>query len=258
MFMTICLLGSLGCQKSGADKKTEEVANLLTKPATPKQGTAVPGIKGAQAKPAPAKPNVEKTAAADSSSALMDPAKVKLKAPASFKLKLETTKGDIIINVKREWTPNGVDRIYSLAKAGYYKDVAFFRVINNFMAQVGMSGDPKLNRVWRSATIPDDPVMQSNTRGMVTFAKTGAPNSRSTQFFINFKDNSFLDKMAFAPFGQVEPESMKVVDRLHAGYGEGAPRGRGPSQTRIMSEGNRYLKADFPLLDYIKSASVIE
>jgi peptidyl-prolyl cis-trans isomerase A (cyclophilin A) len=239
------------CQNKG-DKQSSTAKKALSTSAK-KQPPNAPRKSTRSAKKAP-KASVKPSTTA----ALTDPTKATLEAPAEFRVKLETTKGDIIIEVRREWTPNGADRFFNLVKAGYYTDVAFFRVIPNFMAQVGMSGDPNLNVTWRKQTIPDDPVVESNTRGMVTFAKTGAPNSRSTQFFINFKDNSFLDKMAFAPFGKVDADSQRVADRLHAGYGEGAPRGAGPSQNRIVLEGNRYLKKDFPMLDYIKSATVLE
>lgn len=176
------------------------------------------------------------------------------RAPARYAVKLDTTKGDIIIDVQRDWAPEGADRFYDLVKSGYYTDVAFFRVISGFMVQAGISGDPRLNSIWRNKRISDDPVRQSNTRGMVTFAMAGK-NSRTTQFFINFRDNSRLDGMGFSPFGQVR--DMSVVDALYSGYGEGAPRGRGPSQGRLQAEGNTYLRAEFPLLDYIKTATFV-
>lgn len=184
---------------------------------------------------------------------LMDPSKANEKAPEEFTVKLETTKGDVFIDVHRSWAPKGADRIYNLVKIGYYDDVAFFRVINGFMAQVGISGDPKVNSVWRNARIKDDPVEQSNTRGMVSFAMAG-PNTRTTQFFINFGNNSRLDGMGFAPFGKVR--NMDVVDKIYDGYGEGAPRGKGPSQGKLQMEGNKYLKAEFPKLDWIKKATI--
>lgn len=187
--------------------------------------------------------------------ALKDPSKATETAPAEYAVKLETTEGDIIIDVKRDWAPKGADRFYNLVKAGYYDDVAFFRVIDGFMAQVGIHGDPEVNKVWRQARIKDDPVKESNTPGMVTFATAG-PNTRTTQFFINFGNNARLDGMGFAPFGKVR--DMSVVKKLYAGYGEGAPRGKGPSQGRMQQEGNAYLEKEFPELDYIKKATVIE
>jgi peptidyl-prolyl cis-trans isomerase A (cyclophilin A) len=175
--------------------------------------------------------------------------------PGQYTVELDTTKGPILIEVHRDWAPNGADRFYELVKEGYYTDVAFFRVISGFMAQVGISGDPALNVQWRARPIQDDPVKASNTRGTVTFATSG-PNSRTTQFFINFGDNSRLDGMGFAPIGKVK--DMAPVDSIYDGYGEGAPRGRGPSQGRIQTEGNAYLRESFPKLDYIKSAKIIE
>ncbi|HEY8427004.1 MAG TPA: peptidylprolyl isomerase [Sandaracinaceae bacterium] len=177
------------------------------------------------------------------------------RAPDRFTVRLDTTKGPILIDVHREWAPYGADRFYTLVREGYYTDVAFFRVIEGFMAQAGISGDPALNTRWRERRIPDDPVRQSNTRGMVSFAMAG-PNTRTTQFFINFVDNRNLDGMGFAPFGRVR--DMTAVDRLYSGYGEGAPRGRGPDQGRIQREGNAYLRAEFPELDYIRSATIVE
>ncbi len=198
---------------------------------------------------APAKSAAEQPASSAEQKA--DPSK----APERYSVALDTTKGTIVIDVQREWAPKGADRFYELVREGYFDDVAFFRVIGGFMAQVGISGDPALNEKWRARPIEDDPVKASNTRGTVTFATSG-PNSRTTQFFINFADNSRLDAMGFAPFGKVE--DMAPVDALYDGYGEGAPRGRGPLQGRIQTEGNEYLRGSFPKLDYIKSAKIIE
>jgi len=194
-------------------------------------------------------------AAGEQHPALLDPSRATERAPDEYTVELQTTAGPILIDVERAWAPKGADRFYNLVKIGYFEDVAFFRVIDGFMAQAGISGDPAVTRAWRSARIQDDPPTQSNTRGMVTFATSG-PNSRTTQFFINFVDNSRLDRMGFAPFGKVR--DMKNVDALHAGYGESAPRGRGPKQGDITSRGNAYLKAEFPELDYIESARIVE
>jgi len=175
-------------------------------------------------------------------------------APATYAVKLVTTKGDIVIDVTREWAPKGADRFYTLVKSGYYTNVRFFRVLKGFMAQAGMSGDPRLNKAWRDKPIADDPVVQSNTRGMVTFAMAGK-NSRTTQFFINYKNNLSLDGMGFAPFGKVR--DMAAVDKLYAEYGEGWPSGKGPDQRQLAEKGNTYLKAKFPKLDHIKSAGIL-
>jgi peptidyl-prolyl cis-trans isomerase A (cyclophilin A) len=195
-------------------------------------------------------------AAADKE-ALLKPESLNETAPDSFRVKFVTTKGDVILEVNREWAPIGADRFYNLVKHGFYDDMAFFRVIPGFMAQFGISGDPELAEIWSDANLRDDPVVQSNHRGFVTYAKKNSPNSRSTQLFINYQDNSRLDSMDFAPFAKVV-EGMEVVDALHGGYGEGAPRGRGPNQGRLISEGNTYLKGDFPNLDYITEATILE
>ena len=186
---------------------------------------------------------------------LLDPSQAVMTAPERFTVTLDTTKGLIDIDVRRSWAPGGVDRFFSLVKIGYFDGNAFFRVIPGFMAQIGIHGDPAVNRAWRMQRIEDDPVTQSNTRGMVSFATSGR-NSRVNQFFINFGDNARLDAMGFAPIGRVR--SMDIVDQLYSGYGEGAPAGRGPQQARMQSEGNAYLKAEFPELDYIKRVYIAE
>ena len=196
----------------------------------------------------------EAKASADSPG-FADPAKLTEKAPESFKAQFETTKGKFTIAVTRSLSPNGADRFYNLVRSGYFKDLAFFRVIPGFMCQFGIHGDPKVSAAWRGASIADDPVKASNTRGAVTFA-TGGPNTRTTQLFINFGDNNRLDGMGFSPFGKVS-EGMDVVDKINGEYGEGAPEGRGPGQGRVQMEGNAYLKKEFPNLDYIKSASML-
>ena len=225
----------------------------------------IPGCKNEEAKTTPT--NTEQAAAkaapaasagpgnVDPASPLRDPSRVNATAPKKYTVKLETTKGEVLIDVNRGWAPRGADRFYSLVKAGYYDNVAFYRVISGFMAQVGLHGDPAVNAAWREQRIPDDPVTQSNTRGMLSFAMAG-PDSRTTQIFFNFGDNSKLDAMGFAPFGKVR--DMKAIDALYSEYGEGAPGGFGPAQGRIRAEGNTYLKAEFPKLDYITRASIVE
>lgn len=173
-----------------------------------------------------------------------------------YKVKFETSKGDVLLEVHPEWAPLGAARFKELVQSGYYDEARFFRVIEGFMAQFGINADPKLSAQWREKPIKDDPNKKSNTRGMVTFATAG-PNTRTTQIFINFGDNSFLDRQGFSPFAQVI-EGMDVVDSFYNGYGEGAPNGKGPSQGRLQQEGNAYLNKDFPKLDYIKKATVVE
>jgi len=185
---------------------------------------------------------------------LANPAALNEPAPASYKAKFDTSKGVFVIEVTRAWAPQGADRFYNLVKNGFFDNTRFFRVIPNFMVQFGISGDPALNTKWRVARIPDDKPAQSNTRGMVTFATSG-PNARTTQVFINFKNNSRLDPLGFAPFGKVV-SGMNVVDALNGEYGEGAPDGRGPDQMRLQAEGNAYLAKDFPRMDFIKKATI--
>lgn len=182
------------------------------------------------------------------------PSTLNEKAPAVYKAKFDTSKGTFVIEVHRDWSPNGADRFYNLVKNGFYNDVRFFRVISGFMVQFGISGNPDLSAVWREARIPDDAVKESNQRGYVSFATAG-PGTRTTQVFINFGDNGGLDGQGFSPFGQVV-SGMDVVDALYNGYGEGAPRGLGPDQGRTQAEGNAYLVSDFPKLDYVKKATI--
>jgi cyclophilin family peptidyl-prolyl cis-trans isomerase len=186
-------------------------------------------------------------------SKLRNPAALTEQAPATFNANFDTSKGLFVITVHRDWAPNGADRFYNLVKNGFYDDVRFFRVIDGFMAQFGIHGNPAVASAWRQAQIKDDPVKQSNKRGFVVFATAG-PNTRTT-LFINFGDNTALDKQGFAPFGEVT-KGMDVVDKIYNGYGEGAPRGRGPDQGRLQAEGNAYLAKDFPKLDYVKTATI--
>jgi peptidyl-prolyl cis-trans isomerase A (cyclophilin A) len=189
------------------------------------------------------------------SQGLGNPAALKEQAPAVYKVQFDTSKGPFVIEVHRDWAPTGADRFYNLVKNGFYDDARFFRVVEGFMVQFGVNGDPKVSAAWRNARMKDDPVRISNKRTFVTFATAG-PGTRTTQVFINFGDNSNLDGQGFAPFGQVV-SGMKVVDSLYNGYGEGAPQGRGPDQGRVQSEGNTYLASAFPNLDYIKKATIV-
>src|SRR5256884_7631383 len=182
-------------------------------------------------------------------------AAMRVRAPATVRARFETSKGAFVIEVQREWAPLGADRFYNLVKSGYYDGTRFFRVIAGFMAQFGIHGDPRVAAVWRDARIADDPVRQHNTRGMVSFATAG-PGTRTTQLFINYGNNSALDGSGFSPFGQVV-EGLEVVDRLYGGYGEGAPRGRGPDQSTVQAQGNAYLERQFPELDYVKRAGIV-
>jgi peptidyl-prolyl cis-trans isomerase A (cyclophilin A) len=187
-------------------------------------------------------------------SKLTDPAALNESAPDRFKARFDTSKGVFVVEVHTDFAPNGADRFYNLVKYGFYDDNRFFRVISGFMVQFGINGNPKISAPWQNAQIKDDVVLQSNKRGFITFATSG-PNSRTTQVFINFSDNSRLDRLGFSPFGLVT-SGMNVVDALYEGYGEGAPNGRGPDQSRIQFEGNSYLNRGFPMLDYIRKATI--
>ena len=182
---------------------------------------------------------------------LRTPSQLTEKAPDRFKAKLDTSQGTVVIDVHRDWAPLGADRFYNLVKNGFYDDCRFFRVLDGFMAQIGMNGDPSIQSVWGRTNFNDDPVKGSNKRGFVSFAKSSAPNSRSTQFFINFADNSNLDPQGFSPFGEVVT-GMDRVDKLYGGYG----RNNVPDQERITAEGNAYLMKTYPKLDYIKTATI--
>jgi peptidyl-prolyl cis-trans isomerase A (cyclophilin A) len=177
-------------------------------------------------------------------------------APAEFKVKLETTKGDIVLKITRDWAPKGADRFHALVKAGYYDDCRFYRVLPKSLAQFGVSGVPATAAKWKELPIDDDPVKQKNARGRLTFAKSG-PNTRTTNLFLNLKDHPDYDSQGFAPIGEVV-EGMEIADLLFSGYGDGAPKGRGPSQKKIYEEGNAWLQKDYKDLDYIKTAKVME
>jgi peptidyl-prolyl cis-trans isomerase A (cyclophilin A) len=214
---------------------------------------------GDPASSSPAPPSATTRAAAPSPSAalasalhpdLLDPSKATAQAPAVFKAKFSSTKGDFVIEAHRDWSPNGADRFYNLVRLGFYDDTRFFRTVEGFMVQFGISGDPAVNTKWQELGIPDDPVKQSNKRGFVTFAQRSTPSSRTTQIFINYGDNSRLDN-SFTPFGQVV-QGMDVVDSLFKGYGESA------NQALIQSRGNAYLDTAFPNLDGVRHAEVMK
>jgi peptidyl-prolyl cis-trans isomerase A (cyclophilin A) len=178
-------------------------------------------------------------------------------APERFRVQLETSKGDVVIEVVRAWSPLGADRFYTLVNRQFFDQARFFRVLPGFIAQVGMHAVPDKNEPWASADIQDDPHVESNVRGTVSFASRG-PNTRTTQLFINLGDNTAtLDPQGFTPVGRVV-EGLELADGFYAGYGEGAPMGQGPSQELIRQQGNAYLVDNFPMLDYIRKATVVE
>jgi peptidyl-prolyl cis-trans isomerase A (cyclophilin A) len=229
-----------------ADKPTETAPvpspapQLAPKPPAEPSATAIPQPLQVPAhSPAPVNP------------ALLKPEDAKAKAPAKFKVKVTTTKGDFVVEVTRAWAPIGADRFYNLVKLGFMQDLGFFRVVPDFVVQFGIHGDPRVAAAWRDANIKDDPqTKQSNEKGTLTFAKAG-PDTRTTQFFINFKDNPNLDAMGFPPIGKVI-QGMDVVEAINKEYGEF------PQQRLVQSEGNAYLKRAFPKLDYIQSAALVK
>jgi peptidyl-prolyl cis-trans isomerase A (cyclophilin A) len=259
IFATVAVVS---CTKTPPEPETDpSVAAAVQTVSTPIGSAAA----SASVRPAPPTPGAPSAAAAPAGSgplasavhpALLDPSKATEKAPATFKAKFTTTRGDFVVEVHRDWAPNGADRFYNLVKLGFYDDTRFFRNISGFMVQFGISGDPAVNGKWQEANIPDDPVSQSNKPGYVTFAQRGTPNTRSTQVFINHGSNVNLDGMRFAPFGQVV-KGMDIVESLYNGYGEGAPSGAGPDQGRIQAQGNAYLDSQFPKLDAIKRAEIV-
>ncbi len=186
---------------------------------------------------------------------LLNPAGLNETAPATYNVKFDTSVGEFVIRVTRAWAPNGADRFYNLVKNGFYDEARFFRAVPNFMVQFGLNADPAVSKVWQSARIPPDKVTQSNKKGFITFAMGATPDTRTTQVFINYRANTNLDGMGFAPFGEVV-SGIEVVDKIYTGYGEGAPRGSGPPQARVAAEGNAYLTKSFPKMDYIKTATI--
>jgi peptidyl-prolyl cis-trans isomerase A (cyclophilin A) len=240
---TVALVALAGCAKN------EEPASSSTNSGgTASAATTVTAAAAATTAAAPPKPSGP--LASTVHPALLDPSKLTAKAPDVFQAQFTSTKGDFVIEVHRDWAPNAADRFYNLVKAGFFDDTRFFRVVDGFMVQFGISGDPAVSSKWKDATITDDPVKQSNKPAYVTFAQTNAPNSRTSQIFINYGDNSRLDSQRFAPFGQVV-KGMDVVNQIYKGYGEA------PNQMFIQSQGNAYLDSKFPKLDGVKSAVIV-
>lgn len=232
---TLALIGLMACAG-----QTEETPEPAPEPA-PVEAPAAP-------KAPPPKP-VAAELPADANPALLNPELATKEAPGDYRVKVTTSKGEFVLLVHKAWAPKGADRFYNLVDIGYYNDVRFFRAIEDFMVQWGINGYPQVSEAWREAKIMDDEVKESNLRGRITFATAGK-NTRTTQLFINYKDNTNLDGMGFSPFGEVV-EGMDVVDSLFKGYGEGQPRGRGPHQAKTQKGGNAYLDAEFPKLDRI-------
>ncbi|MDZ7778748.1 MAG: peptidylprolyl isomerase [Gemmatimonadota bacterium] len=187
---------------------------------------------------------------------LLRPERFDERAPETFRARFETSAGDFVVEVHRAWAPLGADRFYNLVKSGFFDDTRVYRVVDGFVAQFGLNGDPYVNQAWKTEYLVDDPVVRENTRGRVTFAK-GGRHTRTTEVFINLADNPQLDENHFAPVGEVV-EGMDVVDRFHDGYGDGPPRGEGPYQAMVEARGNAYLDQEFPDLTRIVSATLVD
>lgn len=198
----------------------------------------------------------DRPASADDPLLRPDSEEMTRRAPDVYRVVFVTSQGPVTVEVHRSWAPRGADRLYNLARHGFFEGGRFFRVVEGFVAQFGLSGRPEVDRAWRAHPIPDDSVRRSNTRGTLTFASAGN-DTRTTQLFFNLVDNERLDGMGFAPVGEVVG-GMSSVDSLHAGYGEGPPRGEGPSQARILEDGNAYLAEEYPQLDSIREVRVME
>jgi len=236
-----------GCKKQEQPAQTapseQSKAETPAPPVTPAPAETKPDAR-ASSKPAEPSRNYVKE--------LLAPAKLKEKAPETYRVKFDTTRGEFTITVTRAWAPLGADRFYNLVKHHFYDQAAFFRVVPNFVAQFGISANPSVSSAWKHTEIKDDPVTQSNKRGTITFATAG-PNTRTTQLFISLKDNSRLDSMGFSPFGVVDGNGMNVVEMMYEGYGDSA----GPDQDQLQKQGDPYLKKGWPKLDYIKSATLV-
>jgi len=194
--------------------------------------------------------------AVEASSPLLAPDSLIETAPDMYRVLFETSVGTIVVQVNRAWAPNGADRFYNLVKNGYYDDTRFYRVVEGFMAQFGLKGVPAVDQAWRDAKFPDDPFTQSNKRGTITFAHAGT-DTRTTQVFFNFKDNTHLDESGFTPFGEVV-EGLDVMDEIYSGYGELPPAGNGPDYAKAWVQGNTYLDQEFPEMTKVLSAKLEE
>lgn len=195
------------------------------------------------------------TSEAPRSNPLLRPERFDERAPATFHARFETSAGDFVVEVHRAWAPLGADRFYNLVRSGFFDDTRVYRVVDEFVAQFGLNGDPYVNQAWKTEYLVDDPVVRENTRGRLTFAK-GGRHTRTTEVFVNLDDNPQLDENQFAPIGEVV-EGMSVVDQFYAEYGDGPPRGEGPYQAMVEARGNAYLDEEFPDLTRIVRATVV-
>jgi peptidyl-prolyl cis-trans isomerase A (cyclophilin A) len=239
-----------GCTKSEQPAESAATqppkAEVAAQPATPPPAEPQPASAAASAPSAVAAPS------RGSVKDLLAPAKLKEKAPETYQVKFDTTRGQFTVTVTRAWAPLGADRFYNLVKHHFYDNAAFFRVVPQFVVQFGINANPPVSAAWKHAEIKDDPVTQTNKRGAIVFATAG-PNTRTTQVFINLKDNNRLDGMGFAPFGVVDGNGMNVVEMMYEGYGDSA----GPDQDQLEKQGDPYLQKGWPKLDHIKSATLV-
>ncbi len=249
--LTAATMLAAGCKTKQPESETKPAETAKTE--TPASAPA-PAPAPVESKPATA-PEAKTTTPAPAAKPgnLLKPETLKEKAPEKYEVKFKTTRGEFTLQVTRAWAPLGADRFYNLVKAHFYDDTSFFRVVPGFVAQFGISGKPAVSAAWKHTEIPDDPVLQSNKRGYITFATAG-PGTRTTQLFISLKDNAFLDAQGFSPFGSVEGKGMNVVEMLYEGYGNDG----GPAQDKIESQGTPYVKKGWPKLDFIVSASLAD
>ncbi len=256
-FVAAAVMGTLffGC-------KAKEQTAEAPPPEQPKAAEAPPAAKAEAPATAPAstpaQPEVGASAPAAVTKqgydrALLRASMLKDKAPETFQVKFATTRGDFVVTVNRSWAPIGADRFYNLVKHHFYDNASFFRVVPGFVVQFGISAYPPVSAAWENANVKDEPVTQTNKRGCLTYAKTSMPNTRSTQIFINLKDNAGLDGQGFSPFGYVDARGMKVVDMLYDQYGDAG----GPDQEQISKQGKPYLDKGWPKLDSIKTATLM-
>jgi peptidyl-prolyl cis-trans isomerase A (cyclophilin A) len=239
---------AVSCKTKQPETETKPAETIKVEKPAP---TVAPAPAPAETKPAAGAPAA--TAPAAKAGNLLKPATLNEKAPEKYEVKFKTTRGDFTLLVKRAWSPLAADRFYNLVKAHFYDDAAFFRVVPGFVVQFGISAKPAVSSAWKHTEIADDPVTQTNKRGTLSFATAG-PNTRTTQIFINLKDNPRLDGMGFSPFAVVEGDGMNVVEMMYEGYGDNA----GPDQDQIEKQGSPYLKKGWPKLDYIVSARFVD
>src|SRR5260221_1548083 len=254
-------LGQMGWPLSGCKKEQPAEARppeqpKAEAPAPPKAETPAPAASApgtpASAPAAASAPSPAPTPKPGFDRALLRAALLKDKAPDTFQVKFTTTRGDFTVTVHRDWAPIGADRFYNLVKHHFYDNASFFRVVPGFVVQFGLSAYPPISAAWDQANIHDEPVTQSNKRGYLTYAKTNSPNTRSTQIFINLKDNPGLDRQGFSPFGVVDGKGMNIVEMLYDQYGD-----NGPEQDQISKLGKPYIDKGWPKLDSIKTATIV-